>query len=269
MKVKSQKGHVAIKDLIETLASKGRYSFTSEEAQDGLRVSPNASKLALNRLTKQGLIATPARGFYVIIPPEYRSLGCLPAEQFIPDLMELKGLDYYAGLLSAAQYYGAAHQRPQEFQVFVQKNRRPIHCGKVRVKFIARKKINDVPIQTFNTSRGALKVSTPEATAIDLAGYPEHVGGLDQVATILSELAEKIDAVALASAATTAPITWIQRLSYILELIEADKAAAGLTEYVREHAREYTMLIPGSDNEASLRSPKWKLVVNAELEPDI
>ena len=269
MRVKSNYNHITAKDLIETLASKGRYSFTSEEARDGLGVSPAASKLALNRLTKQGLIATPARGFYVIIPPEYRSLGCLPAEQFIPNLMELKGLKYYAGLLSAAQYFGAAHQRPQEFQIFVQKNRRPIRCGKVRVKFIARKNINNVPVQTFNTSRGALQVSTPEATAIDLAGYPEHVGGLDQVATILSELAEQIDTEALAAAATTAPVTWIQRLGYILELVDAEKAAAGLREYVHEHSREYTMLIPGGDGEAGTRSPKWKLVVNAELEPDI
>jgi len=268
-RVKSNKDHVAAKDLIEALASKGRYSFTSEKAREGLKVSPEASKLALNRLTKQGQIATPARGFYVIIPPEYRSLGCLPAEQFIPDLMKLKGLNYYAGLLSAAQYYGAAHQRPQEFQIFVQKNRRPIRCGKVRVKFIARKNIEDVPVRTFNTSRGALQVSTPEATAIDLAGYPEHVGGLDQVATILSELAEQIDVEALAAAATTAPVTWVQRLGYILELVDANEAAGGLKGYVREHAREYTMLIPGSDGEASARSPKWRLVVNAELEPDI
>lgn len=68
--------------------------------------------------------------------------------------MKLKGLNYYAGLLSAAQYYGAAHQRSQEFQIFVQKNRRPIRCGKVRVKFIAGQNINDVPVRTFNTSRG-------------------------------------------------------------------------------------------------------------------
>jgi hypothetical protein len=39
-------------------------------------------------------------------------------------------LAYYAGLLSAAQLHGAAHQRPQEFQVFLAKNRRPIRCGR-------------------------------------------------------------------------------------------------------------------------------------------
>lgn len=267
--MKSNKDAIAAKDLIETLASRGRYSFASEEAREALKVSPSACKLALNRLAKQERIASPARGFYVIIPPEYRSLGCLPAEQFIPDLMQSKSLTYYAGLLTAAQYYGAAHQRPQEFQVFVQKNRRAIRCGKVRVKFIARKDIDAVPIREFNTSRGQLRVSTPEGTAIDLAGYPEHVGGLDQVATILSELADEIDASALAIAAATAPITWIQRLGYMLELVDAENVAAALREFIDQHAREYTMLIPSGSNELGPRLRHWKLVVNAELDPDI
>lgn len=267
--MKSDRSHIAAKDLIDRLASRGRYSFTSEEARSALNVSHDASKLALNRLAKQGLIASPARGFYVIVPPEYRALGCLPAEQFIPSLMELKGLTYYAGLLTAAQYYGAAHQRPQEFQVFLAKNRRPIRCGKVRVKFIARKTIEDVSVRDFNTARGELRISTPEATAIDLAGYPDHVGGLDQVATVLSELADEINAAALAAAANTAPITWVQRLGYMLELVQQENAAAAIREFVHAHAREYTMLVPGRDDAEGERAPDWKLIVNAKLEPDL
>jgi hypothetical protein len=44
----------------------------------------SAARLALNRLARHKLIASPARGSYVILPPEYRSLGCLPADQFSP-----------------------------------------------------------------------------------------------------------------------------------------------------------------------------------------
>ena len=267
--MKSNEDRIAAKDLIERLASKGRYSFTSEEARAALKVTSDASRLALNRLARQGRIASPARGFYVIVPPEYRSLRCLPAEQFIPDLMKSKGLSYYAGLLTAAQYYGAAHQRPQEFQVFTQKNRRPIHCGKVRVKFIARKNIDDVRVRKFNTSRGELLVSTPEGTAIDLAGYPQHVGGLEQVATILAELADEIDAAALVTAAATAPITWVQRLGYMLELVKAGNAAAGIKEHVGGQAREYTLLAPGDKIDVGERVQDWKLIVNTELEPDV
>src|ERR1700688_916874 len=146
------------RDYLARLAASGRYHFGSGEAQKELGVSPAAAKLALHRLSKQGLIASPARGFYVIVPPEYRSLGCLPADQFIPALMKRLGLRYYAGLLSAAEYHGAAHQRPQEFQVFLARNRRPVRCRMVRVAFIARKDIEDVPVQSLNTPRGTVLV---------------------------------------------------------------------------------------------------------------
>ena len=90
--------------------------------------------------------------------------------------MQRKQLTYYAGLLSAAQYYGAAHHRPQQFQVLLELNRRPIKCGKVRVMFVARKRIMEVPTRTFNTPRGEVRVSTPESTAIDLIGYTHRAG---------------------------------------------------------------------------------------------
>ena len=50
--------------------------------------------------------------------------------------------------------------------------------------------------------------TTPEATAIDLVGYQRRVGGLNQVATVLSELAERLDAKRLVAAAETAPLPW-------------------------------------------------------------
>ena len=259
---------MAARDLTEMLASKGRSSFVSKEACEALKVSPEAGRQALYRLTKQGRIASPARGFYVIVPPEYRSLGCLPAEQFIPDLMRQKGLVYYAGLLTAAQYYGAAHQRPQEFQVFLQKNHRPIRCGKVKVKFIAKKNINKVPTRKRNTPCGELRISTPEVTAIDLAGYPQHVGGYNHVATVLAELSDEIDPAALAEVATTAPVAWTQRLGYLLELVGATDILTEIRKYVHENAREYINLIPGKTDAGDPRLGDWKLIMNDRPEPD-
>lgn len=255
--------------MSEQLASSGRYHFTSGDARAALKVSAEATKLALNRLRRQDLIASPARGFYLIVPPEYRSIQCLPADQFIPSLMEQKEQPYYGGLLSAAQYYGAAHQRPQQFQVMLEKNRRPIECGKVRVMFIARKRIQDVSTRSFNTPRGEIRISTPEATAIDLAGYPQHAGGLDQVATVLAELAEEIDPQLLPQAAATAPLSWAQRLGYLLELAEVADTASQLKIYVGARAREYILLAPGSATEDAQRDTDWKIIANAEVEPDI
>lgn len=257
------------KDYIDDLVRQGRYSFTSEDAKSALGTSAHATKLSLNRLEKQGELAMPLRGFYTIIPPEYRSLGSLPPDQFIPALMDHLGLAYYAGLLSAAQYYGAAHHRPQEFQVFVASNRKPIKCGAVRVAFIARKNVGEVSVQTFNTPRGTVRVSTPEATAIDLVGYYHHAGGLDQVATILSELGESIDPHKLVNAAKIAPIPWLQRLGYLLDEFGHKDMTGPLQTYVLQEARDYTQLQPSSSNKSVPRSERWKLIINADVEAEL
>lgn len=265
--MKSSEGHPNAREYLDDLAAAGRYHFDSGQAREALGVSAAATNAALHRLRKQGLIASPARGFYVIVPPEYRALGCLPAEQFIPALMKSREISYYAALLTAAQYHGAAHQRPQAFQVFVDRRRRPVACGKVRVDFMLRKALQKVPVQSLNTPRGRLRVSTPEATAIDLIGYQEQAGGLGQVATVLSELAESLHADKLPTAADTAPIPWAQRLGYLLEQVGASEKAIALKAYVSAHAREATALLPSAPHEDSRRDAGWKLYVNAHVEP--
>ncbi len=254
------------RNYIDGLAAVGRYHFTPEQAREALGGTKESVMLALYRLARQGLVAHPAHGFYVIVPPEYRRLGCLPADQFIPALMEQLGLGYYAGLLSAAQYHGAAHHRPQEFQIVTATKRRGIVCGAVRVVFVLRKRLIDVPIQVLNTPRGIIRVSTVEATAVDLIGYPHHVGGLEHAATVIAELAELIDPERLVAAARTAPMPWAQRLGYLLELSGEANKAEPLKLYVQEEARDIAPLIPAMPREAAVRDAGWKLDVNADLE---
>lgn len=254
--------------VIAAFAADGVHHFTGQDVRAALGVSAAAAKLALYRLAKQGLVASPARGFYVIVPPEYKRLGCLPPDQFIPALMERLQLPYYAGLLSAAQYFGAAHHRPQEFQVVLARNRRPIECGSVRVTFIARKRMAEVPVRSFNTPRGTILISTIEATAVDLVGYAHRAGGLDHVATVLSELAEQIDPERLVEASRTAPVPWAQRLGYLLELVGAAEKAVPLKAYVRDRARDATPLLPAAPRAGSSRANDWKVLVNATVEAE-
>ncbi len=264
----SRNSRLSAHKYIDGLTVRGRYHFAFREAQSVLGVSANAATLALSRLAKQELIASPARGFYVIVPPEYRPLGCLPADQFIPARMKWLDLAYYAGLLSAAEYHGAAHQRPQAFQVFLAKNRRPIQCGTVRIAFHARARITGVPVQRFNTPRGTVRVSSPEATALDLIGYQRQAGGLDQVAMVLRELAERLTPAALAAAAKTAPVAWAQRLGYLLEHLGFAEKTSALEAYVRERSTQSTALLPGAPHGRSGYDTGWKLHVNAEVEAE-
>ena len=138
----------------------------------------------------------------------------------------------------------------------------------MRVTFAVRKNISAIPMQSFNTPRGTVLVSTPEATAVDLVGYYNHVGGLDQVATILSELADTLDPDKLVAAAQTAPIPWAQRLGYLLETVEAGTHAQALKAYVRANARQATSLLPSTAHQVLKRDEDWKLDINADVEAE-
>src|SRR5205823_5752714 len=144
------------------------------------------------------------------------------------------------------QFHGAAHQQPQQFQVATDRNRPSIRCGRVHVLFVARQNAREIPTTRFNTPRGPVAVSTPEATAVDLVTYPEHAGGLDNVATVLAELAERLDAAKLLEAARAAETPVVQRLGFLLERVGAAPLAAPLAEHVARVATHATPLSPAA-----------------------
>ena len=125
-----------------------------------------------------------------------------------------------------------------------------------------------MPLQSFNTPRGTILVSTPEATAVDLVGYERRAGGLHHVATVLSELAERINPERLVTAAQTAPVSWAQRLGYLLELLGAEDRVTPLKAHVRRNARQVAALLPAAGHEHAPRSDDWRLRINVDVEPD-
>jgi len=258
-----------IAEFVESLTTSGRYHFTSNEAVKALNISIVAARAAIRRLQKKGAIAIPHHGFYVMVPPEYRHLGCLPPEQFIPHLMEHLGLDYYVSLLSAAEFHGAAHQRPQVFQVVAALNRPRIRCGQVRIQFVARHNVSEIPTLTKNTPRGYVLVSSAEATAFDLVGYARCCGGFDNVTTVLMELAESLKGEELAGIASLSPVPWAQRLGYLLEMAGAHALTEPLAKHVANVARDYVPLNPKQGQKGHTRSSRWKLVINAKVESDL
>jgi predicted transcriptional regulator of viral defense system len=254
---------------IDDLASRGRYHFTTDEARAALGASLPAVRATLRRLKRRRAIADPYRSFHVIVPPEYRRLGCVPAEQFVPQLMEHLGEYSYVALLSAAESLGAAHHAPQVFQVMVAKNRRPIVCGEVRVQFVARQDLARTPTFKINTPRGYLRLSSPEATALELVGYADQCAGLDNVATVLADLVERIESSKLVEASRLCPIAWTQRLGYLLELLEHQPLASALVDEVQKRARVIAPLRRRKSITGAPRAERWKLAINAHVEPDV
>jgi predicted transcriptional regulator of viral defense system len=255
--------------FIDGLQSSGRYVFTRDEALKALRVSPIALKNAIWRLAKAGRVVSPRRGFYVILPLEYRAAGSVPPSWFVRDLMAYLGRPYYVGLLSAAALHGAAHQSPQEFQVVTDRPLRPIEVGRTRIRFVKKAHLANTPAVGIKTPTGEVRVSSPEATALDLARYPEHAGYLSNVATVLSELAERLDPEALVRAAEAdgEPV-YAQRLGYLLDHVGRSQVTAPLAEWIHSKAPGVTPLRPDRPTTGAPRDSRWRVAVNEEVEAD-
>jgi predicted transcriptional regulator of viral defense system len=198
---------------VNNLIAQGKCYFALDDAEKVLGKTRKAILSSIEHLAAKKEIAVPAKGFYVIVPPEYRVLGCIPPEHFIPYLMRYWGHRYYAGLLTAARYHGASHQAAQVFQVMTDIRCPPIHCGKVRIQFITNRHLLNTPVKTISTPRSMLNISTSESTAMDLLNYPQQSGGLNHIATVLAELKETMQPKNLQSLAEAQPrLAWKQRL---------------------------------------------------------
>ena len=256
---------------VEDLQARGCYTFTRADASSSKVRSDVALDAALRRLKLRGRIACPRRGFYVLVPVEYREAGCPPASWFIDDLMRFLKQPYYVGLLSAAAIHGAAHQQPMVFQVVTDKPTRPARAGRVRIEFHMSRIIESAPVAEVQTETGSMRVSSPEATAFDLVRFAAAAGHLGNVATVLGELAEKLDSAALAKLAHAYPAPEAQRLGYLLEQIGKPDLAESLMASLAVRRHRHILLAPGEAQDVHQASPdlRWRVIPNVTVEADL
>jgi predicted transcriptional regulator of viral defense system len=257
--------------FVEDLQAQGRYTFTRAEGASGADRSDVALEAALRRLKRRGRIASPRRGFYVLVPGEYREAGCPPASWFIDDLMLFSKQPYYVGLLSAAAIHGAAHQQPMVFQVVTNRPTRPARAGRVRIGFHMSRKVESVPVVKVQTETGSMRVSTPEATAFDLVRFAPVAGHLSNVATVLAEFAEKLDPAALAKLARAYAAPDAQRLGYLLEHLGKPELAESLMASLEIRRHRSVLLAPGQAHDMGQASPdpRWRVIPNVTIEADL
>lgn len=253
---------------VEQLQSRGCYSFTRSEAEHETERSFVAVQTALRRLKEQGRVVSPRRGFYVVVPPEYRAVGSPPASWFIHDLMRHMNQPYYVGLLSAAAIHGAAHQQPMVFQVVTSKPTREMRAGRVAIRFSMSSRITRMPVTEMQTETGTMRVATPETTAFDLVRFQAGAGHLSNAASVLAELAERIDAGALAGIAPLVRLPDVQRLGYILDLVGESEIADALAGWLQKRRPRAVPLRPGEPADVDVDN-RWHIIPNEELDIDL
>ena len=258
-----------LSDYIEQRLQGMRYSFSKDEALDETGLTDNAFKMAASRLKNKNRLISPRRGFYVIIPPQYQRRGTPPASYFIDPMMNYLEEDYYVGILSAADLYGASHHAPQQFQVVVSRQIQEIQRERLHIVFVKNKHLDKTPVTERNTETGTMKVSTPEATALDLIYYDDRAGHLDNVATVLDDLAETLDPKELLKVAKNYHSrASVQRLGYILEFLGYEEQVSKLADWLKEQEPSRVPLSTYDERGGAERDRRWEVIVNRELHPD-
>lgn len=257
-----------VENFVEATQATGRYAFAAEELANAVTLSPDGVRAALQRLERQGRIVRPSprRGFFVIVPPEYRTIGAPPVAWWLDAFMRhIQRPDYYVGLLTAAEWHGSAHYAVQEIQVVVPKQVRPIRVGRERLRFVTKADAATTPIDNKSFDAGPVRVSTPEATSVDLVQYMRMLGGPSRIATVLSEL--HLTQSALSHAIEIAgDVTAAQRLGFLLEVAGQRAASRAIARYLKTNEHHTRPLVPSEPTEDADVAAPWDIVVNTPVE---
>lgn len=267
----------ALSTHIAGLLSAGEVVFTSEQAEQALGVGRGAFLDAAERLQRRHALIRPRQGFYVVVPPQFAAWGAPPPSWYIDALMRHEQQPYYVGLLKAAELHGATHQAVMEFQVVTPKRMPKIRAGRNLIVFYYRKDIAavDAGIEDRKTDTGRMKMSSPALTALDLLRYPQAAGGIDNVATVLTDLGEKIDPSQLAALSDAAERPVVQRLGHLLERLgHADRVEPMYETLMARGATPWTELDRHETRDPDFTpAPKdlddrWRVVVRRTPEVD-
>ena len=268
--------YTQVRHWVDELPKRGKTTFSIMEAEKQFPEKPTAStRRALARLSCAGKIHSVWKGFYAVSLPEYGLESIAPPIDYIDQLMNHLGNRYYVALLTAASFMGAAHQAPQVFQVICDRVLHTKNKHGVKIEPVYKKRIPDRYVSKINSRTASVSISSPELTAIDLVVYMKRAGGINQVATVLSELAETIDFGRVGmdffegvSAAA------IQRLGYLLdETLEEKAAADSLYEKARQTGIKFSRVPLMMGHHGSMpiagNNPKWGIIINYEVESDL
>jgi predicted transcriptional regulator of viral defense system len=250
--------------LPDELLSEGRPWATPSEIAARVGAPVSHVHVAARRWVAAHLAFSPVRGLYVFVPPEFRSWGVVPAEWFIDAAMKHLARRYYVGLLTAAARHGSSHHAPQVFQVMVDKKVESRVLGRVRLQFLSSSRVGRVPTVSVNSPTGAMLVSSRETTVLDLADRPGDAGGIDAVATAVSELASGLDAKRLADVARLYPRSAVARLGHLLDGLKFVGPLERLERLVAK--AEAPVLLDPRGPRRGTRDARWSVVVNRRIE---
>lgn len=269
----------ALNRYLDEQLSRGRAYFSREEGLQALSLSPEAFTAAVTRLVKKQRLASPRRGFYLILRPEDQTAGAPDPVRWIDPLMKYLEIDYRISLLRAAAFHGSSHQAAMVFQVIVPQQLRDFEIGRHRLQFIYQTmstfaQVNQTDwLGKIKSEAGFAKIAGVELTLLDAARYFHKAAGINGVAQIVKDLGAKADPRKLAKVAAHYENTSVRRLGYLLDHANHVRQASAL-EHFAHQAKSMKPLDPSvkplleSLTALHEKDTRWKLIINESVETD-
>ena len=257
--------------FLESRLTHGLIHFTREDFLRAMSAGSRTFTTSLSKLVRQGRIANPRPGFYLILTPEDKADGAPDPARWIGALMKHQGIDYRVSLLAAAKLHGAAAE-PQAFQAIVPRELRDFAIGRFRIEFLAQaastfaRTNRSEWLAELKTDTGTAKAAGIELTLLDCARWFHRAGGISQVAQVARDLGARAKVPRLTTLARAYENAAVMRLGYLLELAGHEPQAAALDQFA-EQAKSVKPLDPTSKLEPGEMSGRWKIVVNRPLKP--
>lgn len=262
---------MSISEWINNRELHGQMTFSLVEiSKKFASISSHGLSTGLARMVSRGRIQSAYRGFYVIVPAQYRLKGVIPPSYYIEELMHYLCKPYYVGLLSAAAMYGAGHQRAMRTQVVTTPPRLNVSGRNALLDWNYRQQIPQELLVTKNAEMGVIRYSTPELTAVDLVQYAEHVGGYQRAATVLAELVDEVDMSKMEAVAPYTTIATVQRLGYLLETVLEEQEKADKLFAILKAQKHWKSILqnPLLPKRVDAVSNRWHVNSNTDIELD-
>ena len=253
----------AVSTFIENLQEAGRITFDASELVNTTGLSVIAAKNQLQRL--QGHVARVSRhhAFFLIVEPQYRPIGSPPVEWWIDAYFRWLGHPYYLALQSAAELYNSSPQAILVKQIITDSPRRDISIGRTRIRFFVKRGVAQTPVKQPPNAYAPLRVSSPEATALDIIRYASRIGGMGRALETIMPLVPLFRTSGIKSALNTEGKAAIaQRLGYLMETAGQKQVA----EIIHQWLPSRIVRVPLETSQQVLTetaaSRRWRLLVS-------
>jgi predicted transcriptional regulator of viral defense system len=248
--------------LISRLYDENKPVFTISDARKILNKDYNQTTDLLSELVKRKVLSRLKGGKFLIIPQEVGNVDGYLGNWFVAASEVVNSPDYYIGFYSAMNHWGMLTQ--PLLKVFVVTPKRQIVPMQLKdsLTFVYMKEkfiwgIN----QEWVTQTQKVRISDLEKTILDGLLYPQHCGGITEIAKGIWITRDKIDYDKLGRyVGKYCKNVVAKRLGYILEILEihTHSLLSFLKQYVKDR---YDLLDPTMPNTIKNKNT-WRLIDN-------